>query len=134
MIQIQVIKGNELFIEIDAEELYKFRLNGCIHQHDGNDRGLWYNLKTKELFWTCEPKYANYTFDNPNEIVRIVWISGDNNSQGLLEVCEGCASHSECTKGDILKDVCFREIAEEWYPVNPFYLGDSKEEIDWEII
>ena len=77
-------------IEIDAEMVYNFRKTACENQYDGCNRALWYNKKTGEFFTTCETNNTYANFEDPYNYVILIYAHGDNNSEGLTAMCEGC--------------------------------------------
>ena len=114
-------------IEIDSKELFEFRLWVCENQYDGFDRALWYDLEEKKFFKTCESKSTNYVFNNPNNIILLIFVEGDNNSDGLYEVCDGCSGECDCEKEyELLSEVCFGEVCDEWYPIKPINWGNGE--------
>ena len=113
-------------VEIDSNLLWRFRFNACDNQKDGYDRGLWYDKEEKRFFQTCETSSTNYTFDNPNNIIQLIFIKGDNNWKGIEQLCENCVGCDGEDKGDCFYDVCLAEYFDEHYPISPINCATRK--------
>lgn len=118
-------------IEIDSTMLFNFRKNACEWQSDGFDRKLWFDRKNNRFFKTCETKSTEYVFNNNDDILLLISVKGDNNANGLEEVCEGCSGCGEL-KETVFED-CLRQKLEEWYPITPFnWQTGEYEDIEFE--
>lgn len=115
--------------EIDSKMLLEFRKNACERQSDGFDRKLWFDRKNNRFFQTCETKSTEYVFNDDDDILLLISVKGDNNANGLEEVCEGC---SDCDKDEVYDD-CLAQMVSEWYPIIPLnWQTGEYENIDFE--
>lgn len=106
--------------EINSKMLFDFRKTACERQSDGFDRGLWFDRKNNKFFRTCESKTTNYVFNESDDILLLVSVQGDNNTNGFDDVCEGCTG-CDC-KDEVFED-CLAEKLEQWYPIRPYNWG-----------
>lgn len=99
-------------IEVNVEEFSDWLQSAWCRQHDGYDRGYWYNPKTQKCVSTCETKTTEH---NPSgELILIAWVNGDNNVS-YDDICLGCSSYlgrNEET-GEINHNSC--EAWKDWY-------------------
>lgn len=77
-------------IKINEEEFNEWLQNAWHRQHDGLDRGFWYDPIRNKTCTTCETKN---TMHNPSgELILIAWINGDNNAD-YDDICFCCSSY-----------------------------------------
>ena len=81
---------SEKIIKINEAEFDSWLDDAWYNQHDGWDRGFWYNPQNQECVTTCETKSTRH---NPSgELVCIAWVSGDNNAD-YDDICFNCSSY-----------------------------------------
>ena len=93
------------YIHVNEDEFCTWLKNAWFRQHDGWDRGFWYDPTTNTCCTTCETKSTTH---NPTgELILIAWVSGDNNADydDICKTCSGYLGRNEET-GEIDSSCC----------------------------